>query len=472
MKKDYPFSNYALKEKELAKESAVLLNDLLAVMDRRVSVSSFEKKYKVDSRQLEEFIDSLDVMSLNRPLPLKEKKLVLESMRSILRKEDASGAVAEKAVSKLYAYKAIQPLLDDDDIEEIMVNGFGKSVFIYHRKQGICKTNLVLDEPTLKGLVSQTGANPILQFDDVRLVDGSRANVTFPPAVSSATLTIRKFKEEPLSVISLIERGTLSVELAAFLWTAFEGLGVFPLNLMIAGSTAAGKTTMLNALTSFIPPSERVVSIEDTPELNLYGNENWVPLLTTPKSEPQDLLKNALRMRPDRLIVGDVRGGEAETLFTAMNTGHRGASGTLHANNDRDALTRLENAPMNVPRALLPLCDIMIIQHRFVDRRKGLVRRVVQVSEVSRTEEIIALNEIFHWNPMDDSIERTQTPSAAIEKLSKGTHRPIPDIMKEIEQRQQLLDYLLKKGISKQKEINDFMRQYYAKVLGEIPENK
>lgn len=468
VKHGYPFSFYECKRTGLPKEQAVLLNDVLAVMDRRATCGAFAKKYGVDVGHLEEFVESLDVTSFHKPLSKRDGKRVLDSLKAVLRRVDPGGGVAAEAVSSVFSYFKIQPFLDDDDLEEVMVNGANAPVLVYHRTAGLCKTSVELDPEGLKGLVLQLGSSMSTAFDDLSLADGSRANVTLPPLVSSPCITVRKFKHEPFTVIDLIRSKTVSVEVAAFLWTAFDGMGVFPLNLLIAGSTAAGKTTTLNALACFVPPHERIVSIEDVPELSLNGKQNWVPLFSGRKADAQDLLKNALRMRPDRLIVGDIRGREAETLFTAMNTGHRGTSGTMHANNDRDALTRLENEPMNVPRDLLPLADLIVVQHRFIDRRLGWVRRVLQVSEVSRLEDVVALNQLYKWDAVSDSIVRTESPSYALEKLAKGTCHSISEVMEEVEKRRQLLEYLDKKGLSKQDEITSFMAQYYEKTLGEV----
>jgi flagellar protein FlaI len=187
---------------------------------------------------------------------------------------------------------------------------------------------------------------------------------------------------------------------------------------------------------------------------------------TSSKAQLEDLVRNSLRMRPDRLIVGEIRGNEAEDLFTAMNIGNRGILATLHANSDRDAVRRLENAPMNVPRSMLPLLDIMVVQHRMFDRKKGrLVRRVMQVSEVSRLEDEIALNEIYTWNAEASVLEPTKLASESKEKLAKATGKSIREVSEEVLRRKRLVEYLVEKNITEQERVNQFMRTYYGELL-------
>lgn len=220
-----------------------------------------------------------------------------------------------------------------------MVIGTNRPVYVWHRRFNMCKTNVIFDSDRdilniIERIAREVGRridqqSPLL---DARLPDGSRVNATIPPiSLDGPTITIRKFKRDPLTIIDLIKYGTMSSEVAAFLWVLVDGLGVKPANVLVAGGTGSGKTTTLNSLGMFIPPSERVISIEDTAELQLPV-EHWVRLETRPpnlegKGEVtmDDLVRNTLRMRPDRIIVGEVRGPEARTMFTAMNTGHNGA---------------------------------------------------------------------------------------------------------------------------------------------------
>lgn len=460
--KGYPYGEYRVQPPGFSDADNALSEDVTSLMDRRITLAAFLKKHPGQESAWQAFMDGLDVTSFGTPLPLEEHQALERQLMSLVKSAQKPEVLAQVTLHRFYGYEVIQPLFYDEELEEIIVNGSDEPVWVYHRDAGLCKTNLQFNEKTMGVFLNQLGGKDL--YDDIRLADGSRANVIRPPASPWPSVTIRVFHQRPFSIVHLIEKNTLSAEVAALLWTAFEGFRLFPLNVLIAGGTAAGKTTMLNALTALIPPEERIVTIEDTPELNLVGRTNWVPLFSGKHATAQELLINALRMRPDRLIVGDMRGAEAETLFTAMNTGHRGASGTFHANSDRDAIVRLENTPMNVPRVLLPLADLIVIQQRFNDRRHGLVRRVTQVSEIARGETGPALNQVYAWNSESDFIEKTSVATATIEKLGRATNRTPKQVMAVMEERRKVLQYLAEKGINGHEDVCQFVTEYYKKV--------
>ncbi len=245
---------------------------------------------------------------------------------------------AESVVREMVGYGIIDPLLPDDNIEEIMVIGAQKPVYIFHRKYEMMTTNIAFySDSEIQNVINKIARDVGRRVDfstpllDARLPDGSRVNATIPPAsVDQSSLTIRKFRKDPYTLLDLIRINTLDAHTAAFLWVCVEGLGVKPANILISGGTGSGKTTLLNVLSSLIPERERIVTIEDTAELNL-PLQHWIRLEARPpgiegKGElAMDILtKNSLRMRPDRIIVGEVRHAEAATMFTAMNTGHDG----------------------------------------------------------------------------------------------------------------------------------------------------
>jgi flagellar protein FlaI len=470
--KGYPFSAYKAEKKQLNSEQQEVASFFISLIRRKRSVESFCQRFPAASAQdVQNFLDSLDILSESKPLPMKEKSELLKDLTSLLQFVPASEEVAGYVLSETRGYILLQPLFDDNDLEEIMVNG-PEQVFVYHRKAGICKTDLRFkNEELLNALIAQMGFDPSLGYSDLRLADGSRANIVVPPLVNKPSITVRKFTQKPFSIIDLIHKHTLTPEMAAYLWVAVEGLIFYPLNIIIAGGTAAGKTTSLNALSSLIPPSDRIVTIEDTLELNFFEREDWIQMVTSNKTDVHDLLKNCLRMRPDRIMMGDIRGEEASTLFTAMNTGHRGVMGTLHANNDRDAIKRLESPPMLVPRSMIPLADIVIIQHRVYDRRHGLIRRITQVSEISRIEDAIALNPVFSWNQETDSMERSKFSSEAVEKLSNMTNLSKNEVKAEMDDRQRVLEYLMEKGVSNQVDVNKFMEKYYERFYTQVAES-
>jgi flagellar protein FlaI len=265
-----------------------------------------------------------------------------------------------------------------------------------------------------------------------------------------ATITIRKFKKKSITIVELIKFGTLTSTLVAFLWLVIEGVrGVKPANTLIIGGTASGKTTTLNALSVFIPRHERIVTIEDTLEVRLM-HEHWIPMETkVPLHEGStevtmdSLLKNALRMRPDRIIVGEVRSKEALTLFTAMNTGHEGTLATIHANSGREALSRLQSHPMNVPDIMIPALDLMVVQNRQLKNGK-LVRKVVEVLEVAgKEQDVFTTNTLFKYDPKTEKITEGILNGRIIHELSVLTGHSIRELNEEIEMRKTVVDAMV-----------------------------
>ena len=465
----YPFSEYIVEPKELSAEYSSLIDSVLQLCRRDTSPKDFCSALGVSDAvsSFDEFVDSLDQTKFGKPVGENEKGVFIERLEALLSKivsnADVQKTAASEVYSKLHGYLLLQPLFEDDELEEIMINGTA-SVFVLHKKNGVCKTNLRFENgDLLKQFVMQISSDFSLPFEDLKLPEGSRANVLFPPVCEETTITIRKVRNQQLSIVDLINLNTISVDLAAFLWMCIEGMRLYPLNILIVGGTASGKTTTLNALSSFIPPSDRIVSIEDTPEISLLGMQNWVPCRTTDRMSAEALLKNSLRMRPDRIIVGEVRGKEAQTLFTAMNVGHRGMLATLHAEDAKDTISRLQNFPMNIPVSLVPLVNLVVVQHN-LNTKKGLLRRVMQVSELSKIENLVAFNEIYAYDSQKGIALETGTPAQSKERIAKAAGVTINSLTEEIAQRKKLLNYLVEKNITKLEDVNAFMRNYYSKV--------
>jgi flagellar protein FlaI len=376
-------------------------------------------------------------------------------------------------------YGRLGPMMRDENLEEIMVNGINNPVFVVHRKHGMCITNVVFErrEPLndlIQWLARYVGReineqNPLL---DAHMPDGSRANVAVPPSAPyGPAVTIRKFKKTPYTVLDLIEMGSLSVELASFLWVCVEGFGLAPVDMIIAGGAGSGKTTLMNALAMFIPKTERVITVEDTLELNFEFIDNWVPMeassATSMESAPNrismhTLLKNSLRMRPDRIIVGEVRGEEAETLFVAMDIGLDGSMGTVHANNARETTIRLMDSPMNVPLRMMPLLNLIVVTNRIYDRRRGMMRRVTQISEVSGVEsDIVQLGDIFTYDMSNDLIKRTDYPILLTEQIARECGITKKRLNTELLIREKVLQYMLAKGIRGNSEVLKYFQMYH-----------
>ncbi len=394
-------------------------------------------------------------------------------------------SLSQKFLRDINGYGEIDPLIQDDDLEEIMINGINKPIFVYHRKYGMMKTNIKFsDEKELMDLIDTIARQINRRIDqespilDGRLIDGSRINATIPPvSADGPSLTIRKFKKDPFTIIDLINSKTISIELAAFLWVCFDGLGVKSANAIISGGTSSGKTTTLNALCSFINPKERIITIEDTLELQI-PHEHVIRMETRPANVENkgeltmnDLVKNSLRQRPDRIIVGEVRADEAITLFTALNTGHSGF-GTLHSNDARETITRLTNAPMSVPKIMIQAIDFIIMQNRIYTSSGVSYRRISEVAEIVGIEEgVVQLNKIFQWNPETDNIDNVCVTSQTLSQIANLSGKSLNEINKEIADREIVLNHMVNQDIRSVEDVKSVFDLYYKnpeKVLNRI----
>ncbi|MEK6923940.1 MAG: CpaF family protein [Candidatus Micrarchaeota archaeon] len=380
---------------------------------------------------------------------------IIESTRELNVPLNAKEFYANAVVREMAGFGMLDPLITDDNLEEIMVIGTGRPVYVFHRKHQMLRTNVVFyDDKDVTDLIDRIARNVGRRIDsqspllDARLPDGTRVNATMQPiSLNGSTITIRKFKGDALSIVDLVLNHTLTPRAAAFLWLTTDGMGALPANVIIAGGTASGKTTTLNALTGFVPKYERIISIEDTAELQLPFT-HWVRFEARPPGvegtgeiDTDTLLKNALRMRPDRIIVGEIRGAEGKTLFTAMNTGHHGAMGTIHSNNSRETLVRLLNEPIGVPEIMIPALNFVVMQQRTYDRRKGLIRRVTEIAEIIPREDgqLPDTNVIFQWDAANDELVDLGTPVHYVQMLARYTGQSKEDLLAELEEREKIL---------------------------------
>ncbi|MFA4946860.1 MAG: CpaF family protein [Candidatus Micrarchaeia archaeon] len=385
---------------------------------------------------------------------------------------------ARAVVREMVGYGVLDPLTKDDQLEEIMVNGPGKPVFVYHRKHGVMKSSIQFyEDADIRDLIERIARNIGRRIDtqvpilDARLADGTRVNATIPPvSLDGSTVTLRKFRKDPLSAVDLVSFGTMSPRIAAFLWLAVDGLGVKPANILVAGGTASGKTSTLNVLSSFIPRQERILSIEDTSELNL-PLEHWLRFEVRPPSlegtgeiSMDELVKNSLRMRPDRIIVGEIRGAEGYTMFAAMNTGHSGCLGTVHANSARETIVRLESPPISVPKIMLTALNFVVMQNKIHDRKRGLLRRVTELAEIVPNEETgeSSLQVLFEWDPATDTFRDTGRKSYYLGELKRYTGLSDAQIEGEIAARQTVLEGLAKRGVRGLEEVCSVTQNYLS----------
>ena len=335
---------------------------------------------------------------------------VLEEQSIVLNREDRA-VLTQELYDEVRGLGPLETLLKDDTVNDILVNG-PQQIFVERAGKLELSDITFKDEKHLlriiDKIVSAVGrrvdeSNP---YVDARLQDGSRFNAMVPPiAVDGSLVSIRKFKKDKLGIDDLVKFGAFSEEMAAYLQAAVATR----LNIIVSGGTGSGKTTTLNALSSFIDNAERILTIEDTAELQLQqthvGRMESRPPNVEGKGEvsPRDCLKNALRMRPDRIIVGETRGEEVIDMLQAMNTGHDGSMTTIHANNPRDGISRLENMvamagiemPLKAVRSQISSAVNLIVQ---ASRLQDGSRRMTSITEITGMEgEVISMQEIFRF---------------------------------------------------------------------------
>ncbi len=441
---------------------------------------------KEEEKQLKEIkdilVEEIDVNLKEIGTREKAEEYLTTKIREIIK--DYRLKIDEEAVDKLMyfiirdflGYGKIDPLMKDPLIEDISADGVQVPIYVWHRDYESLPTNIIFkDSEELNSFIVRLAymarknislATPIL---DASLPDGSRIQMTYGKEVTrrGSTFTIRRFRADPLTITDLISLGTLSPEMAAYFWYAIENRA----SILVSGGVASGKTTILNCFSMFIKPGLKLVSVEDTAELNL-PHENWIPSVArtgfgdTKGSAGAitlfDLLKAAVRQRPDYLLVGEVRGEEAYTLFQAMATGHLGM-GTIHGESASSVIHRLGSEPMNIPKPLLTMIDAIAVQLRTeVDGKP--VRRTRAVTEIvgldPKTKELIT-NEVYRWDARSDTFEYSGHSHILEEKMQrKGLNED--EVRKELHKRRTVLDWMVKKGIRKYPDVVSVIRDYYA----------
>jgi flagellar protein FlaI len=385
--------------------------------------------------------------------------------------ESAADKILYYLVRDYLDYGKLDIMMRDPMIEDVSCNGPRLPLYIWHRKYESIPTNIQYDnDEELDSFIIRLAykskrmisvANPLL---DASLPDGSRAQLTYSRYATKqgSTYTIRKFKADPLTIVDLIRYGTISAEMAALFWYLVEN----KISIFVCGGVASGKTTMLNGLSIFIAPDAKVVTIEDTPEVQLY-HENWIRSVTRPATGSSvgidlfDLLKASMRQRPDYILVGEIRGAEAYTLFQAMSTGHLGLS-TLHAETPESALRRLETEPMNIPRMMIAgLNMIMVMSRREVNGKP--MRRVITCEEVKGldAEGEITHDTLFQWNPKNDKWDMP-TESYYLKKAATAKGVSVEEAKDDIKTRAEILSFLVNQGKRTFSEVTLAIRDYMS----------
>ncbi|MFH0861737.1 MAG: type II/IV secretion system ATPase subunit [Candidatus Altiarchaeota archaeon] len=421
-------------------------------------------------------IETKDIFDTSKFTKLRAKfqTRAKDKLRNVLKKssDEYVSTLAKLLVNEMLGLGDMEYLLLDDKIEEIVVNSSREPVWCYHKGKGWMKTNIILPtEDIISNYASRvarevgreiTHLTPLL---DAHLSTGDRVNATlFPISTAGNTMTIRRFSRTPWSAIHLLEpkTRTLNSEIAAFIWLAIE----FESSIVIAGGTASGKTSMLNAVMPFMPANQRIISIEDTRELNLPEFLHWLPMTTRPSNPEGDggitmlnLLQNSLRMRPDRIIVGEVRAKqEAEVLFEAMHTGHS-VYATFHAERAQEVVDRITSPPMSIPATVLKSLHLIIIQYR--NRRTGQ-RRCFEICEIIKDEsEQPTLNTLYKWEPRTDSINRMYPSIRIKDELALFTGMSEKEIEENISDKKAILEWMLAAGIKDVNSVGRIITEYY-----------
>ncbi len=358
-------------------------------------------------------------------------------------------------------------LMHDEQLEEIVINAASEPIWVYHKKYGWLKTNITIPtEDQTRHYASIIGRKVGRQITvltpllDAHLETGDRVNATLSPVSTAGnTITIRKFSKDPWTITKFLKTKTLTPYAAALIWMAIQ----YELSAIIAGGTASGKTSALNVFANFFPPNQRIISIEDTREITLPRYIHWVPLNTTlPNAENKgeinmgDLLVNSLRMRPDRIVVGEVRRKlETETLFEAIHTGHS-VYATFHANSAKETVERLTNAPIEIPKIMLPAISMIIVQFR--NRRSGH-RRTFQIAEILPNGEA---NIMMQYDPKKDVLVKVNKSQALYDNISLFTGMSLAEIERDLAEKVKVLDYLVKKNIEEVNGVGRIIAEYYT----------
>jgi flagellar protein FlaI len=370
--------------------------------------------------------------------------------------------------------------LADDNLEEVAVNSSKEPIWVYHKKFGWCKTNIKMpDENAIYDAAEQIGRRIGRQITnlsplmDAELPDGSRVNATlYPISQKGNTITIRKFGKNPWTMPAMVANGTLSRELAALTWMAIEN----EVSMLISGGTASGKTSFLNAMSIFIPSNHRIISVEEDRELTLPNFLHWVPMLTrqpNPEGKGEvtlyNLMINALRQRPDVMLVGEVRTEkDAETLFEAIHTGHA-VYGTVHADNAQDTVVRMTNPPIAVPKMMLNAFGGVIALFRH--RRLG-VRRVLEFAEMLGTGDV---NVIYRWDSRNDTFTQLAEAARMTETISLYGGYTKEEMIQNLEEKQKILDWMVKNKVVDVDSAGYVVSSYYRdaeKVLKIVNDNQ
>lgn len=416
---------------------------------------------------MKELIDPSAFFSIKERFLKEAEKLIKIKLPNI--EKNVKEFLVGKLIQDMLGLGEIEFLINDPSLEEIVIPSAKEKIRVYSKKYGWLETNFKIgtEEKIINysNIIARrigrqiTILNPLL---DAHLVTGDRVNsVLYPINTKGNTITIRKFARDPFTIVDLINNKTCSLEVAALLWLGTE----YEMNILISGGTGSGKTSFLNACMPFIPPNQRIISIEDTRELMLPEFLYWSPLVTrSPNPEGKgevsmlDLLINSLRMRPDRIILGEMRRQkEAMVLFEAMHTGHS-VYATVHADTAAETISRLINPPLSIPANLLKTVNLNVVMFR--ERRKN-IRRVLQVAEYEASDDSAKANIIYRWTPERDEIVKHSESLKFFENISRHTGMSQKEITEDLKEKEKIITWLIKNNIRDLENFGKVMKLYY-----------
>ncbi|MBN1793209.1 CpaF family protein [Candidatus Woesearchaeota archaeon] len=484
-------TSYSKPHKELIDRYAITINSIMvdiriyteedrAVPEYNASITNISDATKIILEKIrQEFISKMSLQEIenleqNELLNIRER--FKDEIKKLIQKyfakadENTTNMLINYLLQENLGLGKIEILLEDPALEEIVINNHKEPVWVYHKKHGWLITNIkIVSEARIRHLSSIIGRdigkeitnlNPLM---DAHLLTGDRVNATLSPiSTKGNTITIRKFAQDPWTITKFLKEGVISYEAAAFIWLAVQN----EMSMIIGGGTGSGKTSMLNVISNFFPPNQRIISIEDTRELTLPEELHWVPLETRlPNPEGKggvtmlDLLVNSLRMRPDRILVGEIRRkAEAEVLLEAMHTGHS-VYATLHANNSEEVVTRLTNPPIEIPKPMIASLGLVVIQNR--NRRTGR-RRTLQVAEITSTGDPKVL---MRLNIAKDAVEEIEKSQNVMERIIIYTGMTEEDIKNDLREKARILKWIVKRNITDVNKLGAIMAKYYTGTL-------
>ena len=441
--------SYQVDETKLNQSEQVIYNQLYRLIEENLdSPENIEKDFGFIS-----FVNK--ILKENEKLFQEQSLVSIEKVKYYLERN-------------IDGYGDIDPIMQDPNIEDVSCSGINTPIYVWHRKYDSIPCNVSFEDVKLNSFVSRivfragkhiSSAYPIT---DLALQGNHRISVLYQKEVTpkGTSFTIRKFKQDPYSVVDLISFGTIDVDIAAYLWMLMEA----KMSIMVIGSTGSGKTTFLNAITGLVDPDNKIFSVEDVSEINIK-HENWFSLVTRTgfgnSGEGEiglyDLIKSGVRHRPDYIVVGEIRGSEAYVMFQAMATGHVGLC-TMHADSLESASKRLQQKPMDIPASYMALMNCVIVIRRVKGEDGKGTRRAVIIQELKTA---IDYHAAFKWDPKSDYFNSQLMESEILKRISEQTGKNIDEILDELEKRKIVLKWLVQRGVRAYDKVAEIIGKYY-----------